>query len=97
MTVTLYLCVYSYSYVHIRMFSTRSDVSTTPFLHLRYDGTDCALMVTAPETVFSRDECQHGNFKATFTLRCVSYCLRASSLLYMCVHVYMLFVIPVAV
>ena len=45
----------------------RNEIRTTPFLHLRYEGTDCALMVM-PEGI-SVDECRHGNFKATFTHR----------------------------
>ena len=46
-------------------------MSTTPFLHLRYKGTDCALMVTPWTAEGSDGECQHGDFEATFTKRSV--------------------------
>lgn len=38
---------------------------------MRYEGTDCALMVTPQETVVSSCECKHGNFGTTFTERFV--------------------------
>ena len=45
---------------------SRDDITTTPFLNLRYDRTDCALMVTAEEWEGS---CRHGDFEQAFTTR----------------------------
>ena len=53
----------------------RSDISTTPFLHLRYEGTDCALMVTTCTLAEVGMGCQHGDFQASFTLRYVMWCV----------------------
>jgi 5-oxoprolinase (ATP-hydrolysing) len=47
----------------------QNEISTTPFLHMRYEGTDCPLMVTPQMTEINTDMCQHGNFEATFTHR----------------------------
>lgn len=43
-----------------------SDIKTTPFLHLRYDKTDCALMCTAMDNE-GGVACRHGDFLASFT------------------------------
>ncbi|KAL4716495.1 hypothetical protein ACJJTC_015923 [Scirpophaga incertulas] len=44
-----------------------SQIETEPFLHLRYQGTDCALMVSpAPNTTSS---CKHGDFYNAFVDR----------------------------
>ena len=45
---------------------SRDDITTTPFLNLRYDRTDCALMVTAEE---GDGPCRHGDFESAFTTR----------------------------
>lgn len=69
--------------------SSRKDISTTPFLHMRYEGTDCALMVTPQDTVVSSSECKHGNFGATFTERFASihtfHFFRIIFLTYVCI------------
>lgn len=51
-------------------------IGTTPFLHLRYDGTDCALMVSADHHPASDQSCRHGDFKAAFVERsaCDPFC-----------------------
>ena len=48
-------------------------IQTTPFLHLRYEGTDCALMCTAEisSLVGSPSSCRHGDFEGSFTERFV--------------------------
>ena len=45
---------------------SRDDITTTPFLNLRYDRTDCALMVTAEE---GEGPCRHGDFELAFATR----------------------------
>lgn len=48
----------------------RSQIHVEPFLHLRYEGTDCALMCTAKPNVENSLECtRHGDFRATFLER----------------------------
>ena len=44
------------------------SIQTTPFLHLRYDKTDCALMCT-PVINQGGVACCHGDFLTTFTER----------------------------
>ncbi|KAK7866095.1 hypothetical protein R5R35_011613 [Gryllus longicercus] len=49
-----------------------SQIETEAFLHLRYDGTDCALMCSAHSktaTTSSGSPTKHGDFKATFLQR----------------------------
>lgn len=45
-----------------------SQITTEPYLHLRYAGTDCALMV-APLQDKSDRACRHGDFYAAFVQR----------------------------
>ncbi|XP_063833705.1 5-oxoprolinase [Ostrinia nubilalis] len=45
-----------------------SQIVTEPYLHLRYAGTDCALMV-APSAGDSSTACKHGDFYAAFVDR----------------------------
>eukprot|EP00112_Aurelia_sp_Birch-Aquarium-sp1_P015543 Seg3453.3 transcript_id=Seg3453.3/GoldUCD/mRNA.D3Y31 product=5-oxoprolinase protein_id=Seg3453.3/GoldUCD/D3Y31 len=47
---------------------TRDQISCEPFLHMRYDRTDCALMCSAPNTK-KPGGCKHGDFKAAFLER----------------------------
>ena len=47
----------------------KSSIVTTPYLHLRYDRTDCALMCTATPTNNKDKTCRHGDFLASFTTR----------------------------
>ena len=49
--------------------SFRAEISTTSFLNLRYEGTDCALMVTPFEAADTKVRYRHGNFKEAFTQR----------------------------
>lgn len=45
-----------------------SSIKTTPYLHLRYDKTDCALMCTAlPISSEVGGACRHGDFMSSFT------------------------------
>jgi 5-oxoprolinase (ATP-hydrolysing) len=44
---------------------TECDITTTPFLNLRYDGTDCALMCS-PSPEVSQHCCHHGDFLLSF-------------------------------
>ena len=53
-------------------FFFRDNIDTTPFLHLRYEGTNCALMIT-PVNKQADDGGQHGDFEAAFILKCVKY------------------------
>uniref|UniRef100_A0AAQ5YX05 5-oxoprolinase, ATP-hydrolysing n=1 Tax=Amphiprion ocellaris TaxID=80972 RepID=A0AAQ5YX05_AMPOC len=50
---------------------TRSDgqITTEVFLHLRYEGTDCALMVTADGYPSNNQSCRAGDFRSAFTKR----------------------------
>uniref|UniRef100_A0A3Q2XXN9 5-oxoprolinase, ATP-hydrolysing n=1 Tax=Hippocampus comes TaxID=109280 RepID=A0A3Q2XXN9_HIPCM len=45
------------------------QITTEVFLHLRYEGTDCALMVTATDYPSSEQTCQAGDFRGAFTQR----------------------------
>ncbi|KAM3956815.1 LOW QUALITY PROTEIN: 5-oxoprolinase [Aphomia sociella] len=47
---------------------TDSQILTEPYLHLRYAGTDCALMV-APIPGDTRTACRHGDFYTAFINR----------------------------
>ena len=50
----------------------RDVIEYTPFLHLRYDKTDCALMCSPePCDEGSQDAPTHGDFYKAFTNRCV--------------------------
>ena len=53
---------------HIIHSTYSSEIVTTPYLHLRYDGTDCALMIRS-DVEGSSAGCQHGDFEAGFTCR----------------------------
>uniref|UniRef100_A0A8C5PWK3 5-oxoprolinase, ATP-hydrolysing n=1 Tax=Leptobrachium leishanense TaxID=445787 RepID=A0A8C5PWK3_9ANUR len=44
----------------------RSQISTEPFLHLRYERTDCALMCSAKGYPPTGDSCHVGDFKKAF-------------------------------
>lgn len=46
-----------------------SQIQTEPFLHLRYEGTDCALMCTPASQDSMSVTTRHGNFLATFLER----------------------------
>ncbi|XP_036377739.1 5-oxoprolinase [Megalops cyprinoides] len=46
-----------------------SQISTEVFLHLRYEGTDCALMVTAAGHPGNAHSCRSGDFRTAFTKR----------------------------
>ncbi|XP_077480992.1 5-oxoprolinase [Stigmatopora argus] len=45
------------------------QITTEVFLHLRYEGTDCALMVTATGYPRNEQTCQAGDFRTAFTQR----------------------------
>ncbi|KAJ0022992.1 hypothetical protein NQD34_015126 [Periophthalmus magnuspinnatus] len=45
------------------------QITTEVFLHLRYEGTDCALMVTATGFPPSAQSCKAGDFRSAFTKR----------------------------
>ncbi|XP_053571428.1 5-oxoprolinase isoform X2 [Bombina bombina] len=47
----------------------RSQIDTEPFLHLRYERTDCALMCSARGYPATEDSCRVGDFKQAFTTR----------------------------
>lgn len=47
----------------------RSQISTECFLHLRYQGTDCALMVSARHHPATECSPRAGNFGAAFVER----------------------------
>lgn len=46
------------------------DIELQPFLHLRYEGTDCALMCQPTDGVGLP---RHGNFECTFLKRYANY------------------------
>ncbi|XP_037613145.1 5-oxoprolinase [Sebastes umbrosus] len=48
---------------------TSSQITTEVFLHLRYKGTDCALMVTAAGYPSNAQSCLAGDFRSAFTKR----------------------------
>ncbi|XP_024864412.1 5-oxoprolinase [Kryptolebias marmoratus] len=48
---------------------TSGQITTEVFLHLRYKGTDCALMVTADGYPDNTKSCRAGDFRAAFTKR----------------------------
>lgn len=45
------------------------QITTEVFLHLRYEGTDCALMVTASGYPSNAQSCLAGDFRSAFTKR----------------------------
>ncbi|KAM4028675.1 5-oxoprolinase, partial [Anomaloglossus baeobatrachus] len=47
----------------------RSQIDTEPFLHLRYERTDCALMCSARGYPGTPDSCLLGDFKEAFSAR----------------------------
>ncbi|KAM4688297.1 5-oxoprolinase isoform 1-T2 [Discoglossus pictus] len=47
----------------------RSQIDTEPFLHLRYEKTDCALMSSARGHPATEESCRRGDFKQAFTER----------------------------
>uniref|UniRef100_A0A670IWM4 5-oxoprolinase, ATP-hydrolysing n=1 Tax=Podarcis muralis TaxID=64176 RepID=A0A670IWM4_PODMU len=47
----------------------RSQISTEPFLHLRYERTDCALMCSAKGYPATAQSCRSGDFGAAFATR----------------------------
>jgi hypothetical protein len=44
----------------------RSQIETEPYLHLRYEGTDCALMCSGQIYTPTEDSCQFGDFQKSF-------------------------------
>ncbi|KAM6900410.1 5-oxoprolinase isoform 2-T2 [Xenentodon cancila] len=48
---------------------TSDQITTEVFLHLRYEGTDCALMVTAAGYPSNAQSCRNGDFGSAFTVR----------------------------
>ncbi|XP_065911087.1 5-oxoprolinase-like isoform X2 [Dysidea avara] len=49
---------------------TQEEVTVTPYLHMRYDKTDCALMCTADKDIHNTESCcKYGDFKTAFTKR----------------------------
>ncbi|GAA6228331.1 5-oxoprolinase [Lates japonicus] len=48
---------------------TSGQITTEVFLHLRYEGTDCALMVTAAGYPSNTQSCRAGDFRSAFTRR----------------------------
>ena len=48
------------------------QIETQPFLHMRYDRTDCALMIPSNNYPASESSCKTGDFKPAFQER---YCL----------------------
>ncbi|KAK3086761.1 hypothetical protein FSP39_022921 [Pinctada imbricata] len=48
---------------------SQSQISEQPFLHMRYDRTDCALMVSTEKFPATDASCKHGDFKAAFEER----------------------------
>lgn len=45
------------------------QIHTEAYLHLRYEGTDCALMCTVSPVSKAKKTCKHGDFKKTFIER----------------------------
>ena len=43
----------------------RDEITTQPYLHLRYDKTDCPIMCAPLKA--TENSCRHGDFKASFT------------------------------
>lgn len=46
-----------------------SQIKTESFLHLRYDGTDCALMCTSVDRNSENETTRHGDFLSPFLER----------------------------
>lgn len=54
--------------------SYSSQITTEVFLHLRYEGTDCALMVSTAGFPSHAESCKAGDFRSSFTKR-LAVCL----------------------
>lgn len=50
-------------------FPLSDQITTEVFLHLRYEGTDCALMVTNGGYPSNAQSCRSGDFRSAFTKR----------------------------
>lgn len=60
---------------NIRFCLYSSQISIEVFLHLRYEGTDCALMITAAGHPSNAHSCVSGDFRTAFTKRyCYFHC-----------------------
>lgn len=47
----------------------REQIETQPFLHMRYDRTDCALMISPDNHPANQNSCRSGDFKSAFQER----------------------------
>jgi N-methylhydantoinase A/acetone carboxylase, beta subunit len=45
------------------------QIHTEVYLHMRYEGTDCALMCTVSPNSEDKTACKHGDFQKTFLER----------------------------
>lgn len=53
-----------------------NQLHTEPFLHLRYDGTDCALMCAASNHGSNSSSTVHGDFLSGFLARYDQSCMK---------------------
>lgn len=51
------------------------SITTTPYLNMRYDKTDCAIMCTAAAASTGSTSCRHGDFLSSFNERPVTVCV----------------------
>ena len=57
----------------------RERIDTQVFLHLRYQGTDCALMVSVNDFPATPTSSRHGDFLAAFLNRYVGTCIHSNT------------------
>uniref|UniRef100_A0A8C4R9S7 5-oxoprolinase, ATP-hydrolysing n=1 Tax=Eptatretus burgeri TaxID=7764 RepID=A0A8C4R9S7_EPTBU len=60
--------------LHFKKAVCSSQISTQEFLNMRYERTDCALMVSARHNPRGPDSCCYGDFQQAFVDRCVCVC-----------------------
>ena len=65
----MFFMYWSHSDIYYSFPFFSSWISVEPFLHLRYEGTDCALMVSADGYEAMTETSKHGDFKKAFTER----------------------------
>lgn len=61
---------------------SNSQLHTEPFLHLRYDGTDCAIMCSASNDCVGIASTVHGDFLSGFLARYAQYYVHLHCLLF---------------
>lgn len=74
-----------------------NQLHTEPFLHLRYEGTDCALMCSASHDSSVNSSTIHGDFLSGFLTRFLFCCVIIYIIFILCIYYIYLFYIYIIV